>query len=109
VPDKALGLGERVPAGTGHLGLLDTPHVTISGREGVSEVEVEMIRLVLLRPCPDPAVLDIRRDLRDAGHRARVDAGLLRQLALRCAGERGIGRLKVAAGLQEDPVRAVLD
>jgi hypothetical protein len=60
------------------------------------------------RPCPDRAVLDVHGGLRDAGHRARVNAGFLCQLALRRACERDIGRLKVAAGLRDDPVRAVL-
>jgi hypothetical protein len=42
VPDKALSLGERVPAGTGHLGLLDAAHVAVGRRDGVPEVEVEV-------------------------------------------------------------------
>jgi hypothetical protein len=109
VPDKALSLGERVPAGTGHLGLLDAAHVAVGRREGVPEVEVEVVWLVLLGPCGDPAVLDAHRGLRDAEHRARVDTGLLGQFAFRRAGQRGIGRLEVAARLQDDPVRAVLD
>lgn len=40
VPDKALSLGERVPAGTCHLGFLNEAHVTAGRREGVPEVEV---------------------------------------------------------------------
>src|SRR4051794_5776751 len=77
VPDKALGYGERVPAGTCDLGLLDAANVTVGCREGVPEVEVEMGRLAFVRPCRDPAILDVRRGQREAGHRARVDAGLL--------------------------------
>jgi hypothetical protein len=81
-------------------------HVAVGRREGVPEVEVEVVWLALLRPRRDPAELDVHRGLRDAGHRARVDTGLLRQFALSSAGQRGIGRLKVAARLQDDPVRA---
>lgn len=109
MPGKALSLGERVPAGTVHLGLLDAPDLTVGRGEGVPEVEVEVAGLVLRRPCRDRAVLDVRRGLADAEHRARVNTGLRYEFALRRAGQRGIDRLKVAARLQDDPVGAVLD
>jgi hypothetical protein len=105
VSDKVLRFIERIPGGTRHLGLLDAPYVTVGSREGVPEVEVEMARFVFLRPCRDPAVLDVHRGVRDAEHRVWVNAGLLHQFAFRRAGERDIVRLKMAARSEKAPLR----
>jgi hypothetical protein len=106
VPDKTLSHGERIPAGPPHHGLLDAPQISIGRGEGVPEVEVEVVRLVLLGHAGDPAALDVRRGLRDAEHHPRVSTGLLRQLALRRAGQRDIGRLEVTARSRSVPSTA---
>ena len=71
--------------------------------EAYPKNEVEVARLVFLRSGRDPAVLDVHRSLRDAGHRAGVDTGFLRQFALRRAGERYIGRLRWRPGCNMIP------
>jgi hypothetical protein len=92
-----------------HLGLLDAPHVRMCRGEGVADVEVPVLRLVLRRSCRNLAVLDVDGDLRRGEDRAGINTGLLRQLAYGCADECGVGRFQVAARLQNDPVRTVLD
>lgn len=58
-PNEALGLGEGVPSGIGHLGLLNLSDISVDCDEAVPEVQMIMDWFTFEWPSRNPAVLDV--------------------------------------------------
>lgn len=107
--DKLLGHGERVPAGTLYLRLLDLTYISLNQHEREAEIEMGMHRLVLRRPRRNPTVFDIHRALRHCKNPAGINPGFFHQLSHRRFDQPGIIRLEMAPGLQNNSVRDVVN
>src|SRR5699024_10374406 len=88
---------------------LDTPNVRVRRGERESDVQVMVFWFVSLRSCRHWAVLDVNGGLRGRRDLFGIDTGLFDQFAQRGSDQRGVSGFEVASGLQQDPVRTMID